>query len=63
MSFDIAIIQDSFSKCADDDLNLEEYDKAYEELYKFFNILGTVFGFIASDVRDKIDILVRSYFI
>jgi len=57
MVFDVDLITDSFKKCIENGLDLEQYNQGYNELYNFFNILGTVFGFIASDVREKIDIL------
>jgi hypothetical protein len=28
----------------------------YEELYKFLNLLGTVFGWVASDVHAKLEV-------
>ncbi|XP_002160351.1 ceramide-1-phosphate transfer protein [Hydra vulgaris] len=57
MSFDIDIVISSFKKSVEDKLNLEQYNRGYNELYSFFLVLGTVFKFIASDVREKIDIL------
>lgn len=57
MQFDIEIIKESFTQCYDKELDIEQYNKGYDELYKFFGIIGTVFSFIASDVREKIDIL------
>ncbi|EDO47801.1 predicted protein, partial [Nematostella vectensis] len=36
---------------------VDEYVRGYDELCIFFDSLGSVFGFITSDVRDKIGIL------
>ncbi|XP_054739676.1 ceramide-1-phosphate transfer protein [Anastrepha obliqua] len=49
------IFQDCLHEC--DDVLLESYLEAYEEINKFFHLMGTVFGFVSSDVRSKIDIL------
>ncbi|XP_023306744.2 ceramide-1-phosphate transfer protein [Lucilia cuprina] len=49
------IFQDSLRD--DDDVAMDDYLKAYEEINKFFHLLGSVFGFVSSDVRSKIDIL------
>ena len=57
MEFDIDIATVSFMECYEDNLNLGAYNRGYEHLHKFFMLLGRVFGFIASDVRSKIDIL------
>ena len=60
MTFDIDLVTDSFKKCHEKNLDLSEYVVGYSEIYNFFNVLGTVFGFIASDVKEKLDILVCS---
>jgi len=36
---------------------MDSYILAYAEFNKFFSLLGTVFGFVASDVSSKLDIL------
>merc|ERR1719273_276981 len=36
---------------------MDKYILGYEELYKFLNLLGTVFGWVASDVYAKMEIL------
>jgi len=38
-------------------LDMDSYILAYAEFNKFFGILGTVFGFVASDVTSKLEIL------
>ncbi|KAI9583493.1 ceramide-1-phosphate transfer protein [Glossina fuscipes] len=57
--FDIEKVKQIFEESLrdDDDVLLDEYLKAYEEINKFFNLMGTVFSFVSSDVRSKIDIL------
>ncbi|XP_073844625.1 ceramide-1-phosphate transfer protein [Musca autumnalis] len=49
------VFQDSLRE--EDDIVMDEYLKAYEEINKFFTLIGSVFGFVSSDVRAKIDIL------
>ncbi|XP_017040889.1 ceramide-1-phosphate transfer protein [Drosophila ficusphila] len=41
----------------EDDVQLDAYLAAYEEIMKFFQLMGSVFSFVSSDVRSKIDIL------
>ncbi|XP_015926727.1 ceramide-1-phosphate transfer protein [Parasteatoda tepidariorum] len=57
--FDIQLVFDAFSKCCEDvnALNMEQYIIAFRELYRFFMLLGSVFGFVASDIISKVDIL------
>eukprot|EP00088_Acartia_fossae_P007356 TRINITY_DN13453_c0_g1_i1.p1 TRINITY_DN13453_c0_g1~~TRINITY_DN13453_c0_g1_i1.p1 ORF type:complete len:214 (+),score=44.99 TRINITY_DN13453_c0_g1_i1:28-669(+) len=38
-------------------ISLKEYVDGYEEVFKFLNLLGTVFGWVAIDVQNKIDAL------
>ena len=49
------IFQDSLKN--EDDVLMDEYLNAYEEINRFFHLIGSVFGFVSSDVRSKIDIL------
>ncbi|XP_076472224.1 ceramide-1-phosphate transfer protein-like [Babylonia areolata] len=44
----------------DEAVSIEYYCDAYEELCKLFKVFGTVFGFVTSDVVEKIGIL-RDY--
>ncbi|ENN76291.1 ceramide-1-phosphate transfer protein [Dendroctonus ponderosae] len=55
--FDIKVVHDKFeaSLQEDDDVDLELYLESFEELNKFFNLLGTVFGFVSKDLAQKID--------
>jgi len=48
-----------FEECLKDDntISLEKYILGYEELFKFLNLLGTVFGWVASDIDAKMEIL------
>lgn len=40
-----------------DDVLMDEYLEGYTELNKFFALMGKVFGFVSSDVKDKVVIL------
>lgn len=53
------IVIDAFRKAKQEDgsILLDEYVRGYDELCIFFDSLGSVFGFITSDVREKIGIL------
>jgi len=57
--FQLSIVLDAFKKTLREDgtLVMDEYIRGYDELCIFFDMLGTVFGFITSDVREKIGIL------
>lgn len=57
--FQLNIVLDAFKKTLQEDgsLVMDEYVRGYDELCIFFDMLGTVFGFITSDVREKIGIL------
>ncbi|KAH8401818.1 hypothetical protein KR009_008078 [Drosophila setifemur] len=57
--FDIAKVSSLFesSLLEEDDVQLDAYLAAYEEIMKFFQLMGSVFSFVSSDVRTKIDIL------
>lgn len=41
----------------DDDVLMDEYLAGYTELNKFFALMGKVFGFVSSDVNEKVMIL------
>ena len=47
------------SECIDSEgrILLSKYIIGYEELYKFLNLLGTVFGWVSTDVDAKLDVL------
>lgn len=57
--FCIQKVAEHFEKClsAEDDISMDDYLAAYIELSKFFSLMGKVFGFVSSDVNEKIKIL------
>ncbi|CAG2179085.1 unnamed protein product [Oppiella nova] len=58
-AFDIEVVCESLQKCIDDKnaIDLDHYLRAFNELLRFFNLLGAVFVFVAKDVKEKIAIL------
>ncbi|KAI4465021.1 glycolipid transfer protein-related [Holotrichia oblita] len=59
--FDLVIVHENFSNAIheeEEDIHLENYLNSYEELNKFFNLMGAVFGFVSKDLKSKIDTLV-----
>ncbi|XP_034240365.1 ceramide-1-phosphate transfer protein [Thrips palmi] len=59
LPFDFRLVHDGFASALveDEDVDLQHYLTAYKELFKFFQLMGTVFSFVGSDVKSKIDIL------
>lgn len=57
--FDLQKVHGSFELClaGEDDVFMDAYLEAFKELYKFFSLMGTVFGFVSSDVKEKVEIL------
>ncbi|XP_030387292.1 ceramide-1-phosphate transfer protein [Scaptodrosophila lebanonensis] len=57
--FDIEKVAELFgsSLLEEDDVLMDNYLEAYEEIMKFFQLMGSVFSFVSSDVRSKLDIL------
>ncbi|XP_067658870.1 ceramide-1-phosphate transfer protein-like [Haliotis asinina] len=57
--FDLVVVLEAFQRCrqSDDTLVLREYLTAFTELCRFFKLTGTLFGFVAMDLEDKIRIL------
>ncbi|KAK3871967.1 hypothetical protein Pcinc_022924 [Petrolisthes cinctipes] len=57
--FDLQMVMDGFTQCKGDDgqLYLDGYLRAYSELNKFLQILGTVFNFVSHDIQKKVTIL------
>jgi len=57
--FNLERLLKSFEECVDGDgqIILSHYIVGYEELYKFLNLLGTVFGWVSTDVDAKLDVL------
>ncbi|XP_053677628.1 ceramide-1-phosphate transfer protein [Anopheles nili] len=57
--FDLQKVHGKFdeSLVGEDDVYVDQYLEAFKELYKFFQLMGTVFGFVSSDVKEKVEIL------
>ncbi|XP_054269791.1 ceramide-1-phosphate transfer protein-like [Macrosteles quadrilineatus] len=57
--FDLKYVHDNFVACLinDGDISLDMYLNAYRELQKFCNLMGTVFGFVGSEIGSKMDAL------
>lgn len=57
--FDLVKVSEHFKTSLkdDDDVLLDEYLDGYRELYKFCQLMGSVFSFVSSDVKTKIEIL------
>uniref|UniRef100_A0AC34QIS2 Glycolipid transfer protein domain-containing protein n=2 Tax=Panagrolaimus sp. JU765 TaxID=591449 RepID=A0AC34QIS2_9BILA len=59
-SFDVDAVILHFQECLTnegEDVDLIRYVQAYEELSRLFDILGMIFSFVESDVKDKREIL------
>uniref|UniRef100_A0A0K8TQX9 Putative cytoplasm n=1 Tax=Tabanus bromius TaxID=304241 RepID=A0A0K8TQX9_TABBR len=41
----------------EDDVLMDEYLSGYNEIFKFFSLMGSVFSFVSSDLKQKIEIL------
>jgi len=58
--FSIVNLEKCFKACmSDPNLKHESYVQGYRELYKFLTMLGSVFTWVASDVKAKIDLLTK----
>ncbi|XP_064643254.1 ceramide-1-phosphate transfer protein-like [Lineus longissimus] len=57
--FDLQNLADNLkaTKLEDDIIDMERYIASYKELCRFFELLGSVFGFVVSDVKSKMGIL------
>ncbi|ETN59424.1 hypothetical protein AND_008979 [Anopheles darlingi] len=57
--FDLQKVHERFNESlsGEDDVYVDQYLEAFKELYKFFQLMGTVFGFVSSDVKEKVEIL------
>lgn len=57
--FDLQLVVDGFNQCkgADGQLYMDGYLRAYSEVNKFLQILGTVFSFVSHDIQKKVTIL------
>ncbi len=60
IDFDLDNLFKYFKDCYGEDgsnLDMDKYILGYEEIVKFLNLLGTVFGWVASDVVAKLAII------
>merc|ERR1719220_1721452 len=57
--FSLDTLRTSFEGCITEDgkILLKNYITGFDELYKFLNLLGTVFGWVSTDVDNKIEVL------
>lgn len=57
--FSLETLKTCFEACLGKDnvLYIDKYILGYDELFKFLNLLGTVFGWVASDVEAKLAII------
>ncbi|XP_058797171.1 ceramide-1-phosphate transfer protein [Phymastichus coffea] len=55
--FDLRTVHDHFDRALlqEDDIDMKYYLEAYNELYKFFQLMGSVFSFVSSDLKQKIE--------
>ncbi|XP_063220407.1 ceramide-1-phosphate transfer protein [Bacillus rossius redtenbacheri] len=58
-NFNLTHVHEAFLNALveNDDVAMDSYLIAYKELFKFFQLMGSVFSFVASDVKEKIGIL------
>ncbi|CAH1176064.1 unnamed protein product [Phaedon cochleariae] len=57
--FDIKIVSENFEAALhkEDDVQIQEYLDSFEELNRFFTLMGSIFSFVSSDLKAKIDLL------
>ncbi|KXJ70345.1 hypothetical protein RP20_CCG024033 [Aedes albopictus] len=57
--FDLQKVQSYFERCfvGNDDVLIDPYLEAFRELNKFLSVMGTVFGFICNEIKEKVRIL------
>jgi len=55
--FSLDRLKSHFETCIGEDnsIDIDKYLLGYDELYKFLNLLGTVFGWVATDVYNKME--------
>ena len=55
--FSLDNLKSHFETCLAEDgsISIDEYLLGYDELYKFLNLLGTVFGWVATEVYNKME--------
>lgn len=56
---DLKVVHDKFNAALleEDDVDLELYLESFQELNKFFTLLGTLFAFVSQDLVEKIELL------
>jgi len=58
VEFSMITLKEFFTTSVKDpNISLKKYVDGYEQVYKFLNLLGTLFGWVATDVQNKIDVL------
>ena len=61
--FSLVLLAEMFKRCqTSDEVKLEDYLAGYKELYKFLCLMGTVFGWVGSDVYNKV-VLLEKYLV
>ncbi|CRK86173.1 CLUMA_CG000230, isoform A [Clunio marinus] len=57
--FDLLFVAEKFKNSLnhEDDVLINFYLEAFREILKFFQLMGSIFGFVSSDVKSKIEIL------
>merc|ERR1719219_3254114 len=56
--FSLVLLAEMFKRGqTSEEVTLEEYLAGYKELYKFLCLMGTVFGWVGSDVYNKVVLL------
>ena len=62
--FSLVLLADMFRRSQEnsEEVKLEEYLQGYKELYKFLCLMGTVFGWVGSDVYNKV-VLLEKYMV
>ncbi|KAL3282352.1 hypothetical protein HHI36_005539 [Cryptolaemus montrouzieri] len=57
--FDLRNVRENLqeAKLDNDDVDLQSYLKCFNELNKFFTLIGNIFGFVSSELEGKIQIL------
>ena len=56
---EVALIRYHFHRCSQEKLSMQHYITAYQHVYTLLTTLGAVFGIVARDAHDKLDILVK----
>ncbi|XP_018333699.1 ceramide-1-phosphate transfer protein [Agrilus planipennis] len=57
LDFEIVLAKFESSLTDEEDTELKAYIEGYEELYKFFTLMGTIFTFVSKDLVSKMEIM------